>query len=75
MLLTQVRNVATLFQMESGETDDDLIQTFSIDEASELLLASGFSKAILCLTMSDKDHIRSSLIDYHCMLKVKAALD
>jgi len=61
--------------MEKAETDDDLRNTFEMDEATELLLASGFRKPISSLIVQDKEKLRSSLIDYHCMLKVKAALD
>ena len=53
-------------------TADDIRITFAMDEATSLLLETGFSKPIRELTLSDKSLLRSSLLDYHCMLKVKA---
>jgi len=48
---------------------------FAVDEACDLLLATGFRKAISKLDMSDKARVRSALVDYHCMLKVKSEMD
>ena len=55
-------------------TADDIRITFAMDEATSLLLETGFSKPICELTLSDKSLLRSSLLDYHCMLKVKACM-
>ena len=48
---------------------------FAMDEACSLLLETGYRKAIRHLKLSDKDSLRSCLLDYHCMLKVKGAMD
>ena len=48
---------------------------FAIDEAANLLQETGYRKPICHLKMSHKDGLRSTLVDYHCMLKVKAAMD
>ena len=46
-----------------------------MDEAAALLFETGFRKPTVQLTVSDKITIKSSLLDYHCMIKVKAAMD
>ena len=48
---------------------------FAIVEASGLLLETGFRKPISRLDMNDKAGLRSSLLDFHCLLKSKAASD
>ena len=48
---------------------------FNVDEASELLLDTGFRKAICSLAMGDKPMLKSSLIDFHCLMKVKTEMD
>ena len=48
---------------------------FAMDEACSLLLETGYRKPICHLKLSDKDSLRSCLLDYHCMLKVKGAMD
>ena len=47
----------------------------SIDEAADLLAQTGYRRATSRLTVADKSSISSALIDYHCMMKVKAAMD
>jgi len=46
-----------------------------MDEASELLMGMGFRKPISKLKMDDKAMIKNNLIDYYCLLKVKAEMD
>lgn len=46
-----------------------------MDEAAALLFETGYRKPTVQLTLSDKVAIKSSLLDYHCMIKVKAAMD
>ena len=41
----------------------------------DLLIQTGFRKAISSLTLDDVENVSSALIDFHCMLKVKAAMD
>ena len=48
---------------------------FAVDEAAALLYETGFRKAGSLLTVADKDNVKSVLVDYHCMLKVKACMD
>ena len=48
---------------------------FAIDEAASLLMETGFRKPLSKLDMNDKPSLRSSLIDFHCLLKSKAAID
>ena len=47
---------------------------FTIDEVASLLLETGFRKPVIQLTMVDIPDLRSALLDYHCMLKMKAAM-
>ena len=67
--------IIDICQVEDAETNDDVKVIFSVDEASELLYATGFRKAVCDLTLEDTSMIKSSLIDYHCILKVKAEMD
>ena len=46
-----------------------------MDEASAMLLDTGYRKPICHLSLSDIVNLRSTLLDYHCMLKVKASMD
>ena len=40
-----------------------------------MLFDTGYRKPICQLTVLDKSGVRLSLLDYHCMLKVKASMD
>lgn len=57
-------------QIDNAENDDEFKVIFGIDEASELLLATGFRKPISQLCLSYRTFVTSALVDYHCMLKV-----
>ena len=59
-------------QITDAQDADDLCAVFAMDEAAELLLSTGFRKPICSLAMEDKECLRSVLLDYHCLLKVKA---
>ena len=61
--------------MDNTETDDDMIMVFSIDETASLLLETGFRKAVCKLTISDRPVVRAAIMDYYCMIKVKASMD
>lgn len=39
------------------------------------LLTTGFQKPVCALDMEDRDNIRGALVDYHCLLRVKAEMD
>ena len=66
------RNVFDLYHAQDA---DDLCAVFAMNEAAELLLSTGFQKPICSLAMEDKECLRSVLLDYHCLLKVKAEMD
>ena len=47
-----------------------------MDESIMTLLHDcGFSKPVCRLTAQDKAVLRTTLLDYHCMIKVKACMD
>ena len=48
---------------------------FNIEEAADVLLVTGYRKAICDLRLNDKVSLKAALIDYHCLLKVKAEMD
>ena len=50
----------------TAENDDDMKMVFA------LLMETGYRKPVIHLTLDDK---RAALLDYHCMLKVKASMD
>ena len=60
-----------LAQIDGAETDDDVKLLFNVEEAAELLLATGYRKAICSLGLEDQGCLKASLLDYHCLLKVK----
>ena len=45
------------------------------EEYEALLLETGFNKPLCKLKLSDVEVIRTSLLDYHCIVKVKASMD
>ena len=63
------------YQVNDVENDDDIKVVFAIDEGMDLLLATGFRKAVCNLTTSDRPAILSALMDYHLMAKTKAEMD
>lgn len=40
-----------------------------------LVQETGFRKPVCMLKVADKASLRSVLVDYHCMMKVKSAMD
>ena len=58
-----------------AENDDDMRNIFAMDEAFDYLSATGFRKPIVNLTTNDVKELKSALLDYHLMVKVKAELD
>ena len=46
-----------------------------MDEAADFLHATGFRKPIKNLTLSDKHILETSLVDFHCFIKVKGEMD
>ncbi len=61
--------------MTNAENDAEIQVSCAIDEAQSLLSEAGFFKPLIRLTMEDKSKLTSVLISYHCMTKVKAAMD
>ena len=61
--------------MTNAENDAEIQATYAIDEAQSLLSEAGFFKPLIRLTMGDQSQLSSVLISYHCMTKVKAAMD
>ena len=45
------------------------------EEAADQLHQSGYRKPLCCLDLNDKGTLKSALLDYHCLIKVKAAMD
>ncbi len=64
-----------ILQVTNAENDAEIQVTCAIDEAQSLLSEAGFFKPLIRLTMDDKSKLSSVLISYHCMTKVKAAMD
>lgn len=62
-------------QLTSAESDTDVQNVFAIDEAMELLAATGFRKAVPRLKLEDCSTLVSALVNYHFMGKVKAEMD
>ena len=46
-----------------------------MDEALEMLYATGYHKPVNSLAVEDKADLQSVLLDYHCFLKVKSEMD
>ncbi len=46
-----------------------------MDDALDLLLVTGYRKAVCSLTQYDCSSIINSLIDYHLLFKVKSEMD
>jgi hypothetical protein len=62
--------------METMETDEEFCNIFSSEPALSLIIETGFAtRAISQLKLSDYRIVRSALIYYHCILKVKSAMD
>lgn len=62
-------------QLKDAEMDVDLRTILSMDETLDLLMATGFRRAVSQLTLADRDYVVSALLDYHLMGKVKAEMD
>lgn len=55
-----------------ASTDVEVKELFSTEVAASSLFETGYSKVP---RVADKCCIIASLLDYHCMIKVKAAMD
>ena len=61
--------------LDAAENNDELRMVFAVDEILALLMETGYRKPVLHLTLQDKVGLRAVLLDYHCLLKVKGAMD
>lgn len=61
--------------MKGVQNDEELQTIFLVPDVESLLLETGFSKPLSLLCMEDQNSIVSSITDYHCLIKVKAAMD
>ena len=61
--------------MDYAENDTEIQAVFAIDEVQSLVYEAGFRKPLAQLSMKDKSVVSSILLNYHCMTKVKAAMD
>lgn len=63
-------------EMDTSSGDAELRSSFALnEEMSTLLFETGYSKPVTMLSIADIPEIRSTLVDYCCILKVKAAMD
>lgn len=62
-------------QIEDATSEDELREYLAEEEAASLLFATAFRKPLMSLSIEDKPCVKSSLIDYHTMLKAKAEMD
>ena len=46
-----------------------------MDEALDLLVQTGYRKRVAYLTLGDVPSVSNALVEYHCLIKVKAAMD
>jgi hypothetical protein len=71
LLILDYKYFINMQVMQAG-TDVELKELFSSEIAANALYETGYIKLP---TVSDKHCIIASLLDYHCMIKVKAAMD
>lgn len=64
-----------IMQLQGAENDDDVKMVFAVDEVSALLMETGYRKPLTHLTLQDIPTLKAALVDYHCMLKAKGAID
>ena len=64
--------------VRGAQSDSDLREIFTDPESEGILLETGYSKPLTLIQLNDSKCIVSSLmslIDYRCVIKVKAAVD
>lgn len=62
-------------QVEAAATDEQLCTIFNDEENQSILLEAGCHMVLSSLKLSDKANLLSIMIDYHCIIKPKAAID
>jgi len=60
-------------QIREADTEEELQATFHIDEAADLLFATGYRKAITKITVADKSSIHSALLSTELPSTVEVA--
>lgn len=58
-----------------AKNGDGIKVIFEDEENSTLLFETGYDKPLNQLELDDVEGIKAALTDYHCMVKVKAAMD
>ena len=61
--------------MTISEADHAVRSVFQNTDFENLLLETGSTMPLSQLKINDKDNIISSIKDYHCVIKPKAAMD
>lgn len=77
-LSKQLMHLLINYQIESVDSDEQLRSLFSdsdINDNQSLLLETGFRKPLSLLVCEDKASIRTIILDYHTLVKVKPELD
>jgi hypothetical protein len=62
-------------KLDVADSNEKVREIFENNEASDMLYITGFKKATQKLTFEDRATLKSVLIDYHCIVKVKAEMD
>ena len=62
-------------QLFDASVDHEVQAIFFDDDNANLLLETGCDKPMQTLGLQDISDVRAAMTDYHCMLKVKAAMD
>ena len=63
------------WQLKSCETDEEVKMTLSVDEAMDLVMATGYPKPLQILGIEDIREIVQMLLRYRLCVKVKAEMD
>ena len=61
--------------MSCAASDDEVQEIFTDQDCAALLLETGYDKPLTKLKLTDVEALISTMCDYHCLLKAKAAMD
>ncbi len=64
-----------ILQVMNSEDDHQLQATLSIDEVSDLVAETGYSKPLANVNMDNREELVNSLTLYHLMIKAKSSID
>uniref|UniRef100_A0A1X7V4W6 Uncharacterized protein n=1 Tax=Amphimedon queenslandica TaxID=400682 RepID=A0A1X7V4W6_AMPQE len=62
-------------KLDIAVSDDDVKQVFHVHNALDMLCSTGYRKPMESFTLTDKDSLKSSLLNYHLLYKVKCETD